>query len=304
MADELDVTRGSINRWLQWYNAAGLERLETSKLFGRAPRLSDEQRDELGAIIEAGPLESGYGIGVWTGPMIGSLIAAKYGVCYHNHHIPRLLHEMGFSLQRPRKRLAKADAKKQRDWVQNRFPAIKKKAKRARGVVMFGDEASFWLDGSLHRTWARVGQQPHVDTYGQRQTAHVFGALSLEEKPKFHWAMASRFTGASFLLFLMQLVRHSRRKIFLILDNGPCHNLNEEGKVWLKANRHRIELNRLPPYSPNLNAIEGAWKETKKQTTHNRFFPTRQERDAALVRTFKLFQAKPSTLSGLVARYL
>jgi hypothetical protein len=33
---------------------------------------------------------------------------------------------------------------------------------------MFGDEASFWLDGSLHRTWARVGVQPQVDTYGQR----------------------------------------------------------------------------------------------------------------------------------------
>ena len=45
---------------------------------------------------------------------------------------------------------------------------------------MFGDEASFWLDGSLHRTWASVGQQPHVDTFGMRKTAHVFGAVTLE----------------------------------------------------------------------------------------------------------------------------
>lgn len=127
MAAELDVTRGSINRWLQWYNAAGLEGLETKKAPGRAPLLSEEQREALAAIIKAGPLASGYGIGVWTGPMIGSLTAAKFGVSYHNHHIPRLLHDMGFSLQSPRKRLAKADAKKQRHWVQARFPAIKKK---------------------------------------------------------------------------------------------------------------------------------------------------------------------------------
>ncbi len=60
---------------------------------------------------------------------------------------------------------------------------------------MFGDEKSFWLDGSLHRTWARVGAQPHVDTFGQRKTAHVFGALSLEAKPSFHYKMASKFTG-------------------------------------------------------------------------------------------------------------
>jgi hypothetical protein len=46
---------------------------------------------------------------------------------------------------------------------------------------MYGDEASFWLDGTLHRTWARIGHQPHVDTFGMRKTAHVFGALSLEE---------------------------------------------------------------------------------------------------------------------------
>jgi transposase len=169
---------------------------------------------------------------------------------------------------------------------------------------MFGDEASFWLDGSLHRTWARVGQQPFVDTYGQRKTAHVFGALSLEEKPSFHYAMATKFTGQSFLLFLKQLVRYSRRKIFLIIDNGPCHNLGEEGKIWLRANRRRIELHRLPPYSPNFNAIEGAWKETKKQTTHNRFFRTAADRDAALIATFQLFKAKPSMLSGLTTRFL
>ncbi len=169
---------------------------------------------------------------------------------------------------------------------------------------MFGDEASFWLDGTLHRTWAPVGRQPHVDTFGLRKTAHVFGALSLERRPRFCYLFAPVFKALTFLLFLKKLVRSSRRKIFLIVDNGPCHNLNEEGKAWLHANRHRIELFRLPPYSPNLNAIEGAWKETKKRTTHNRFFATTQERDAALVATFTVFQKQPSLLAGHVARFL
>jgi hypothetical protein len=48
---------------------------------------------------------------------------------------------------------------------------------------MFGDEASFWLDGTLHRTWSRVGVQPRVDTYGMRKTGHVFGAISLFRLP-------------------------------------------------------------------------------------------------------------------------
>lgn len=68
----------------------------------------------------------------------------------------------------------------------------KKGARRCGGIVMFEDEASFWLDGTLHRTWSRVGVQPRVDTYGQRKTAHVFGAVSLEEA-----AFAYEFADAS-----------------------------------------------------------------------------------------------------------
>jgi len=169
---------------------------------------------------------------------------------------------------------------------------------------MFGDEASFWLDGSLHRTWARVGIQPHVDTYGQRKTAHVFGAVSLEKCPAFEYMFAPVFNGETFLRFLKHIVKGRRRKIFLILDNGSCHNLNDEGKAWLGLNRPRIELFRLPPYSPNFNPTEGAWKETKKRTTHNRFFRTTDERDAALVETFNTFQSSPKLLAGHVARFI
>lgn len=169
---------------------------------------------------------------------------------------------------------------------------------------MFGDEASFWLDGSLHRTWARVGVQPHVDTFGMRKTAHVFGAVSVERRPRFRFQFAPVFNGDTFLVFLKYLVKRSRRKLFLILDNGPCHNLKEDGKAWLSRNSRRIALFRLPPYSPNYNPTEGAWKVTKKLTTHNRFFHTPADRDAALVATFKAFEADPDLLAGYVARFI
>jgi transposase len=169
---------------------------------------------------------------------------------------------------------------------------------------MFGDEASFWLDGTLHQTWARVGVQPRVDTFGMRKTAHVFGAISLEEKPRFQYRFETVFNAQTFLDFLKQLVCRSRRKIFLIVDNGPCHNLDEKGRAWLAANARRIELFRLPPYSPEFNPIEGVWKQAKKRTTHNTFYRTTDERDAALTATFNCFQARPSLIAPQVARFL
>lgn len=137
-----------------------------------------------------------------------------------------------------------------------------------------------------------------------RKTAHVFGAISLADRPRFLFQFAPVFNGQTFWEFLKLLVRRCRRKIFLIIDNGPCHNLGEHGKAWLAANRARIALFRLPPYSPEFNPIEGVWKQTKKRTTHNTFYRTTDERDAALTATFEKFQTSPSLLAGQVARFL
>jgi hypothetical protein len=72
-------------------------------------------------------MQAGYQSGVWTGPMIGDLIHERFGVRYHNHHIPRLLHQLRFSVQRPRKRLARADLARQATWLRETLPRIKKK---------------------------------------------------------------------------------------------------------------------------------------------------------------------------------
>ena len=130
LAAEAGVTRGSVNRWLQWYENMGVPGLRTETAPGPAPKLTEEQQDELGAWIEAGPQAAGFTSGVWTGPMIGDFIQRRFGVRYNNNHIPRMLNQLGFSVQRPRKRLARADAEAQATWLRDRLPAIKKKPSR------------------------------------------------------------------------------------------------------------------------------------------------------------------------------
>ncbi|HEX7481014.1 MAG TPA: winged helix-turn-helix domain-containing protein [Polyangiales bacterium] len=132
LAAELDVTRGSVNRWLQWYEAMGIEGLATRTAPGPSRKLTNEQRDELTVLVEAGPLAAGYPSGVWTGPMVGDLIEQRFGVRYHKHNVPRLLHELDFSVQRPRKRLARADSAAQATWFRKTFPAIRRSARLPR----------------------------------------------------------------------------------------------------------------------------------------------------------------------------
>jgi hypothetical protein len=168
---------------------------------------------------------------------------------------------------------------------------------------------SFWQDGTLYRTWAPIGQQPRVDTYGNRNTAHVYGAIEVEQSPRFHYQFAEKFNGRTFHIFLQALLaaydtgKGNPPKLFLILDNGPCHNLDADGKAWLAANGDRIALHRLPPYSPEYNGIEGCWKTTRKLATHNAFHPTPKARDDALIRTFEQFKAEPALVAGHVRRF-
>jgi len=152
IAADFGVTRGSVNRWIQWYDADHVDGLRTSIAEGPAPKLTEEQREALTVIIGLGPIAAGYQSGVWTGPMIGDLIQERFGVRYHNHHVPRLLHQLRFSVQRPRKRLARADLARQATWLRETFPTIKKKRGSA---VASSHSATKRASGSTERSTRR-----------------------------------------------------------------------------------------------------------------------------------------------------
>jgi transposase len=136
-----------------------------------------------------------------------------------------------------------------------------------------------------------------------RKTAHLFGAVGLADAD-FTYFFSDVFNGHTFWAFLKRLVsKYAPRKVFLIIDNAPHHNLPPEGKEWLAANKKRIELHRLPGYSPELNPMEPVWKTTRKMTTHNRFYATTCERNAALRATFRKFQRRPYLIAAHVARF-
>ena len=56
-------------------------------------------------------------------------------------------------------------------WLEETLPAIINKANEDNSVVLFGDEVSFAMWGSLARTWAPISQQPTVKTTGIRNVA-------------------------------------------------------------------------------------------------------------------------------------
>lgn len=76
-----------------------------------------------------------------------------------------------------------------------------------------------------------------------------------------------------------------------------------EVREWLEDQKEQIALHYLPKYSPELNAVEYVWKETRRRTTHNRFFPTLEDLKLELFTRFNRFQGKPAALRSVLASF-
>lgn len=133
LAKLLQAPRSKVSEWLQRYQSQGVEGLLEGYRSGRPPELTPEQRQQLGDILDSGPVAYGLDSGIWSSPMIAWIIEEEFGVQYHPGHVRKLLHALGFSVQRPRRVLVRADAAAQDRWHRRTYPTLKKKPARETG---------------------------------------------------------------------------------------------------------------------------------------------------------------------------
>lgn len=122
VARRLGCAPSSVMRWRDAVARDGVAGLQVRPSPGRPPKLSAKQQRRLVKLLAAGPLAQGYRTDLWTTPRIAELIQARFQVSYHPDHVGRLLHQWGWTPQKPERRaLQRDDAAiarwKQRDWA-------------------------------------------------------------------------------------------------------------------------------------------------------------------------------------------
>ena len=122
----LEAPRSKVSLWLGQYEEYGWKALLEGHRSGRPSQLAAQQRQGLCDILDSGPVAYGFVSGVWTSPMIARVIQEEYQVDYHPGHVRKLLQDLGFSVQRPRKLLAKGDPVLQDRWQRYTYPRLKK----------------------------------------------------------------------------------------------------------------------------------------------------------------------------------
>jgi transposase len=198
---------------------------------------------------------------LWTRQAIAVLIYRQYKIRLSRNSVGRLLAQLGITPQKPLWRAYQQDPERVRQWIQEEYPEIARRAKQVGAEIWFGDESGLRSDYHAGTTWGVKGRTPVVRTTGARYRLNLLSAVNRRGDMRF-MIEKTKLNAEIVCHFLERLMEGSPRAIFLILDGHPMH---KSGKVTTKVRSYegRLRLYLLPPYSPELNPSEEVWREVK-----------------------------------------
>jgi transposase len=128
IAHRLGVSRTAVSHWAKRLRSGGLRRLGPRRSTGRPPKLTRQQKQMLLRQLKRGALAAGFDTDRWTLKRIQQVIQHEFDVWYHPTYLPRLLCQLGWSLQVPMPRAKERDDELVEAWLQHDWPRITKSA--------------------------------------------------------------------------------------------------------------------------------------------------------------------------------
>ena len=122
VARRIDCHASSVLRWRETRRRKGKRVFEVGASPGRPPKLGPRERKRLVRRLLRGALAYGCSTELWTCDRIAQLIRD-----YHRDHVGRLLHELGWSYQKPERRALERDEAAIERFRRKDWPRIKKK---------------------------------------------------------------------------------------------------------------------------------------------------------------------------------
>ena len=258
----LGLCRTSIYPWLRRHKQQGPAALLLRQAGGPKPKLNGKQRQQVRRwIIGKDPRQYGFDLGLWTRQIVARLIEEQLGVSLKLTAVGRLLASLGITPQKPLRRAYERDPKAVAQWLKEKYPRLRRRARKHGATIFFLDEAGFSSEPNLGRTYGLKGQTPVVKTSGQRQKVNAISAVSAKGG---FWSRVytGMFNAGRFVGFLKDFRRGGRGKVFLVVDGHPSHRAKVVAS-YVAACRGALELHFLPPYAPDLNPDEFVWQYAK-----------------------------------------
>ncbi len=284
VSKELGVYPSTVNEWWKRYQAGGWEALRKKRRgrsYGDKRKLTIEQERRIQKeIVDKTPDQLKLRFALWSREAVRDLIELRFGVRYELTGMSSVLARWGFTPQRPVKKAYEQSPEKVRQWQQEQYPELEKRAKQEKAEIWFADETAVKPECHYRRGFSPKGKTPVVRQSAKRYHSSLISAVN--KQGKMQWMpLKEAINSDIFLKFLRQMIKFRKKKIFLVVDNLRVHH-SKPVKQWLEENQHRIELIFLPSYSPELNPDEYLNNYLKQTVTRNERPKDKEDLDALL----------------------
>ena len=266
------MDRQTLRDWVHRFNHCGPNGLINVKSPGRRPKLSKEQMEELGRLVEAGPDAEKDGFARWRCADLKRILTARFAVDLSEVSLGRILKKLGFSHISARPRHPKQDPEAIANFKKTVFPArvLETVSQLALGTsieVWFQDEMRVGQKNSLVYQWAKKGTRPRQPKDQRYANAYLFGAVC-----------PSRDTGAAIIMphANTAAMRKHLEEISRAVAPGAHAILIADKAGWHTTARLKVPKNltmvALPPACPELNAAENIWQYLRQTYLSNRVY--------------------------------
>ena len=258
IADALGVHLKTIDRWRADFRRDGAVALRPKKRGrkeGCERTLTSEQEKEIqNKITEKTPDQLKMNFALWTRRAVCELIRQEYGLSMPIRTCGEYLKRWGFTPQKPAKRAYEQNPQAVAKWMEETYPTIAKESKSQNAEIHWGDETGVRNDCQHGRGYAPKGQTPILRKKAKRFSTNMISSITNQGKVR--WMIyRETLTSEVFIRFMERLIKDSKKKVFLIVDNLRVHHSAPVAE-WVEANKERIALFHLPSYSPERNPDE------------------------------------------------
>ena len=300
IAEILDVSERHVRSIKKKYSEGGIAAIKPKKRgrsVGEKRILTPEQEREIQQIIvDKNPMQLKFKECMWTRKNIAELIYQKYKIEIKPSTLGYYLERWGFSVQRPVKRAYSQDAKKIDKWLNEEFPGITERAEAENAEIFFGDETNIQNTNNYMRGYAPKGKTPVVRTEAKKFKINMLSAVSKRGKLRFV-LYKDNMNSDKLIDFMRRLVRDSKKKVFLILDNLRVHH-SKKVQAWLEKHNDEIEVFYLPPYAPEYNPDELVNSDLKRAVGKKASPRSEKELEKNVRSHLKTLQLNPSKIAS------
>jgi transposase len=254
----LDVNSRTVYRWWQLYRRGGVKSIRIRRRgrpTGACRRLTVEQEKQIQRLIrDKQPDQMKLPFALWSRIAVQQLIQQLWAMRMPIRTVGEYLKRWGFTPQKPFRRAYEQNPKLVKQWLEEQYPGIARRAKQEDAEIQWADETGLCNGSYYGRSYAPRGQTPAIRLPARPQRINLISTVTNQGKVRF-MVYRDTMTAQTMIRFMRRLVKDVGRKVFLIVDNLRVHH-SKLVREWLEEHRKQIEVFYLPSYSPELNPDE------------------------------------------------